>query len=726
MTAAAREQRAGEDRTTNGGAGVAVGAGGREGGERARSELRGASFAEGEEALAPGGALTHRFTVDVQPGQAIGGVLLPRVRGAMSFEPPAGKPRSVRKDAGEVIVPSLTGAIQKRVQGLVPGPAAELPAAAALDGAIREAVGAYAAAGVGGYAARPTIEEVTWGLTDPGDAAWAKLEPNMDARRENVVFQAPDGRRVSVAVAATGTLTPADGMKDAGPRVDGAELAGLESWLGVLLNGAASAQLSEGKTGGNYDRERIGQAVWPRLGKTLAPYGLGAATLKLFVTKDGKAYEPEPVNAGRLAADQELATGKGALTVIAAADAKQYAYEGMVEKEGAPDAKEEAPPEAKPEVTPEEVPTLWQRLKKAFGGKKKGDKGGAETEDAKGPVVEYEKRGFFSKRLTELMRANPELSLTECAALLIDGDQLDQKQHAEMFALPGTDAEVDADKDEAGATALGKKRALVVGCHRYVRASWLPGAENDAASMNAVLTARGYEVEHLVDPGFTAFHGAMKALHDGAAAGDQVVIYFAGHGTPPGYPAGEGLLLADGKVFHHASTTTWIASLRAQGVAVELVLDCCHSGQSPDLVADGLVDQAHLMELSTHQAFLMELRGELERIHALARAHYLGATKGKGSVAVGRDSQVRADGKTVSWDAHHDPEIEAQVRAELTQWSALYEERLGRPLVTPSELAPDAKSPLRPLFFASSWAEQRAERAFLASIDAVRAEQKKA
>lgn len=78
------------------------------------------------------------------------------------------------------------------------------------------------------------------------------------------------------------------------------------------------------------------------------------------------------------------------------------------------------------------------------------------------------------------------------------------------------------------------KRALCVGINDYPGTHMdLAGCVNDARDWQAVLRARGYQVDCLLDADATAarIKEALRALLAGSTAGDSLVFTFAGHGS---------------------------------------------------------------------------------------------------------------------------------------------------------------------------------------------------
>ena len=82
----------------------------------------------------------------------------------------------------------------------------------------------------------------------------------------------------------------------------------------------------------------------------------------------------------------------------------------------------------------------------------------------------------------------------------------------------------------AGA-AHAKRIALVMGNDNYLHVSKLQKAGNDAVAMATELRAAGFEVVLHKDLNYRAMVKAMESLYGSITGGDEVVVFFAGHGV---------------------------------------------------------------------------------------------------------------------------------------------------------------------------------------------------
>lgn len=81
------------------------------------------------------------------------------------------------------------------------------------------------------------------------------------------------------------------------------------------------------------------------------------------------------------------------------------------------------------------------------------------------------------------------------------------------------------------AASTPKRIALVIGNDAYQKVSKLEKAGNDAAAMARELKAAGFDVILHRDLNYLAMVKAVETLTDRITGGDQVVVFFAGHGV---------------------------------------------------------------------------------------------------------------------------------------------------------------------------------------------------
>jgi len=93
------------------------------------------------------------------------------------------------------------------------------------------------------------------------------------------------------------------------------------------------------------------------------------------------------------------------------------------------------------------------------------------------------------------------------------------------------------------APAYAARQALVIGNDNYTQISKLQKAGNDATAMARELKAAGFAVQLHLDLSFRSMVRVVEAFTAGIKGGDEVVVFFAGHGVQ--FKAGPYLLPTD-------------------------------------------------------------------------------------------------------------------------------------------------------------------------------------
>lgn len=75
------------------------------------------------------------------------------------------------------------------------------------------------------------------------------------------------------------------------------------------------------------------------------------------------------------------------------------------------------------------------------------------------------------------------------------------------------------------------RQALVIGNDNYANVAKLYKAENDANAMARELSAAGFTVHLCQDLNFRSMVRTIEAFTTGIKGGDEVVVFFAGHGV---------------------------------------------------------------------------------------------------------------------------------------------------------------------------------------------------
>lgn len=173
----------------------------------------------------------------------------------------------------------------------------------------------------------------------------------------------------------------------------------------------------------------------------------------------------------------------------------------------------------------------------------------------------------YTQRLLELQQQHPELSI----------DELMRMVNAENVNGTGSAIGETAGAADSEATT-GKKVGVFIGNSQYDTMGNLPGAATDAAAMASTWGGQGYEARELANLGGEALKGAFNDGATNLGDGDELILYYAGHGLS------EGLLGVD----YQPGTTTGLAPMAAvsgaaraaesAGVKTRLIVDACESG----------------------------------------------------------------------------------------------------------------------------------------------------
>lgn len=191
------------------------------------------------------------------------------------------------------------------------------------------------------------------------------------------------------------------------------------------------------------------------------------------------------------------------------------------------------------------------------------------------------------------------------------------------------------------------KRALLVGINRYEQAQFnLSGCVNDVLEMGKILKeSYGFadeEIRYVTDAQATRSNimESLTNLLSGVSAGDQLLFYFAGHGTQKGFdvdgePAGRDQAIVPYEITMNSLVTDnelfgIIAPRVAPDIKFTAFYDCCHSGTMIRFVEfDGNG------ELQTVQNRCIDLSGlpEMMRVAEVGPYNVLSACKDEQTAA---------------------------------------------------------------------------------------------
>lgn len=173
-------------------------------------------------------------------------------------------------------------------------------------------------------------------------------------------------------------------------------------------------------------------------------------------------------------------------------------------------------------------------------------------------------------------------------------------ERAYDYALPPID-----NTYHVRAPVMERKFAWVIGNEKYPGRIWsdLPNAKVDAKAMQADLSGEGYQVTRVEDVNSSQIKVGFNVFPNKALPGDDIVLYYAGHGLPDGL-AGADSDHVTGKgftdVFKHAELGKIAAKAVSKGFHVKIIVDACHSAGAAHATSAALhegVVQSHTTEL---------------------------------------------------------------------------------------------------------------------------------
>jgi hypothetical protein len=212
---------------------------------------------------------------------------------------------------------------------------------------------------------------------------------------------------------------------------------------------------------------------------------------------------------------------------------------------------------------------------------------------------------------------------SDALALVNDGNSLGN-EFTERFKKSGSAGTVDDvwadaaihDINDGGSFAQGGvkrktkgiKRAVVVGDSNYYRSTFephatvrpqkealvndLPGAARDATSVAGIYRGLGFDVRKYENLRASDLRSALSSAKSGLTAGDELFVYYSGHGTLGGFVAAEANYWAiehgntrKAEVPWTVATENAVAAM-AGGWHATLVFDACQSGSYAPLMTE--------------------------------------------------------------------------------------------------------------------------------------------
>lgn len=187
---------------------------------------------------------------------------------------------------------------------------------------------------------------------------------------------------------------------------------------------------------------------------------------------------------------------------------------------------------------------------------------------------------------------------------------------------------------------MNGRNALCIGIDAYPGNNRLSGCVNDANAWARFFKGQRFDVTTLTD-GHATFDGILddiRSLVDSASSGDVLAIHFSGHGTRVPDENSEEIDAMDEALvpIDFGSNGLIIDDLigpildtAADGVAINVFFDCCHSGGGTRLLANGTAsdEKTRFMPL-THDMLEAHRKAESRRQKEKKRTHKALGTRG--------------------------------------------------------------------------------------------------
>ena len=197
----------------------------------------------------------------------------------------------------------------------------------------------------------------------------------------------------------------------------------------------------------------------------------------------------------------------------------------------------------------------------------------------------------FTPALMEKMKENPSMDL-DTALHEMAGGSLHVRNSPEETNDAGlhhpTIVAFGRARQGGGWFTKAKKQAVLVGNQNYdnVKIEDLKTSKGETESFSTLLEGRGYTTTKKINQTSGPMTQAYKGLVDDAKQGDQLVAYFAGHGTREGLAG----VATDGKkkgatdLMGYSKVPDMVNTATSKGANIRFVMDACHSGEAAQLV----------------------------------------------------------------------------------------------------------------------------------------------
>ena len=123
----------------------------------------------------------------------------------------------------------------------------------------------------------------------------------------------------------------------------------------------------------------------------------------------------------------------------------------------------------------------------------------------------------------------------------------------------------------------GEKRAVVIGNSDYPHQNNLPKVKKDVPQMSSALEMQNYNTDSHINQNSDDMRVLWGELVNQSNEGDQIAIYFSGHGLEEGVLGIEDSYSND-DIFTKGEFNSLIQTATGKGVKIDIIVDACHSG----------------------------------------------------------------------------------------------------------------------------------------------------
>ena len=244
--------------------------------------------------------------------------------------------------------------------------------------------------------------------------------------------------------------------------------------------------------------------------------------------------------------------------------------------------------------------------------------------------------GSYTQRLLAYQRRHPELSLDETVRRMANDRHVAQESDYAEIGTPSS-------------STSGRKVGVYVANRQYAHVSRLPGALADGSAMQQLWSSRGYLGGLSQDRTASQMIDAFDAAASDLGPGDEMVFYYAGHGTPVGAlgvryahsaaGASRGIIVKGlpssghapsspapapapapapmpDDVLTHSTVVGWVNLARTKGFHLTVIFDSCHSGAVVDEALNARVDELKADAQTPEVQQLLAVSEDLHHLHA--------------------------------------------------------------------------------------------------------------